>query len=857
MWIGLAVALALWLALSGLGWLDFRAEEGDSSDAGHRDMIAELERELFDQVAQGPGLQGLPGVEHRSRGKGVVVGSVVLHADEGEARPLPGVTIELLGRRRRGAAPRDAQKLHYTTATGVDGTFTLPELPAQGGYVLLVNHMPYRRIVMRGILVSKDQTTDVGALTVGAPTSLAGEVVDAKGRGVRGAVVQVLRDSSRSGSFDLRRALFELDGVLSPMTQGRVGEDGQFLIGDVPPGRYLLRVSAPGYATSFKQDVLVTVDENSSAVRVVLDAGAGFEGTVSDADGNALAGGRVIAVALPGRRVKRFDRIEVGTASDGTYRLDTLIPGVKYGLEVWARGFAPNGRYLEAGAEITKLDWILQRSGRIEGRVVDEESGEGIAECQVTVLSGTITGMSPVSTTTDDAGGFVLPHVNPGPLIMFGAEATGYQSNDEFNFASVRGLRVDSEKTTWIEWKLRAGGSVEGRVTSDAGRPVPYASIALIDRQRGRQQWSGEITAMSDGQGAYQLLGVRPGQYDLRVSAPGYAPPTAGEETHIEMKGALGVVQKNLTLRRGGTVEGTVTTPDGQALGGARVTLRPGNNAASADALRDLMAVSAPNGTFRIHGVPPAMDLLVVAAHDRWVAAEGVRVRVGPGGLRKVSLRLREGAKLPGRVVDRAGQPVEGARIRWGDVTDVATKDLNTSFEADAYLGSRVLRADAAGNFRIEGLAPGTLLLKVEMDGYAAWYRRDKKIGAEGLQPLVHVELESTLTIQGRVVSGVDGRPLARAFVYARERGPSAGEAEDPGRVQAVVSAETDDDGRYVLDRVPPGTHEVVVWFADGHLGGAQAWRNEHVRHKGVAAGARGVDFRLDPVPPPEGEGVR
>ena len=845
--IALGAALALWFLLAGTGLLDFSAEpNAEPARDDHGNFLVELERELVEQMTAGPGLQGMPGVEIRQHGHGVVRGTVVLHSAEGPPRPLPGLAVELLGAPAGGGDPP-----RFSQATDEEGVFTLPDLPARGGYVLLVDHPPYRRIVVKGVLVRKDENTDLGLLVLGAPTSLAGEIVDARGRPIAGALVQVLHDGGRGSSFDLRRALFELDGQLIPLADARGNVEGRFLLANMPPGRYVLRVSAPGHATRFKENVLVTVDEQSSAVRVVMDPGAGFEGRVSNEAGHGLAGGRVIAVAMQGGAMRRFDRVEVATAADGTYRIDTLVPGVKYAVEAWAPDHAPTVRYLESGSAVEKLDWTLLRSGRIEGRVLDEETGVGVEGAQVTALVGPLTGLSPVSTVTDETGSFALPHVNAGPVLLFSAHAPGYQGNDEINLASVRGLRVDAGETTYIEWRLHPGGAVEGRVSSDSGRAVAYASIALVDRDAGRRRWSGEMTAMSAADGTYRVVGVRPGHYDIRVSAPGYAPPTGANETHVEMVAGLGLVSKDLTLRRGGILEGTVTTPSGEALGGARIVIAPGDATTTVDMLRDLTAVSAGNGSFRIQGVPPETELLVEAQHDNWVAAAGVRARVGPGATRQLTLRLREGAKLPGRVVDRFGAGVSGARVRWGSIEGVPAHELQSSFQADAHLGARVLRTDNDGRFVVEGLAPGKLMLKVEQDGFAAWYRRDIQIGAEGDYPAMTIELESTLTVRGTVRSKATERPIGRAFVYARERGPAEGQPEDPGRVQAVVSTETDMDGNYVLDRLPAGTHEIVVWFAEGHVAAAQDWRSENVRRKDVVAGARGVDFVLDPLPLP------
>ena len=307
-------------------------------------------------------------------------------------------------------------------------------------------------------------------------------------------------------------------------------------------------------------------------------------------------------------------------------------------------------------------------------------------------------------------------------------------------------------------------------------------------------------------------------------------------------------------LARGANVDGTVLSPDGDPVRGARVWIEAERGSVSQDTLRDLTAVSSGTGQFRLSGVPPTADVRVYAEHDAYVRSVGARARLTPGSSGRVTVRLRAGVKLPGRVVDLRGVPVAGARVRWGNVDGVRERDLRNSFEADGHLGSRVVRTDDDGRFVLTGLPPGKLLLKVEKEGFSSWYRRDMLIGEEGLQPAITVELEATLTVRGRVTAGDTGRPLARAFVYARERAPVEGQDPDPGRVQAVVSTETDADGRYVLDKVPPGLHDIVVWFAEGYIGAAQKWRNANVRKREVPAGAKGVDFALDPIKPPEEE---
>jgi protocatechuate 3,4-dioxygenase beta subunit len=243
--------------------------------------------------------------------------------------------------------------------------------------------------------------------------------------------------------------------------------------------------------------------------------------------------------------------------------------------------------------------------------------------------------------------------------------------------------------------------------------------------------------------------------------------------------------------------------------------------------------------------MPPMTNVRIVAAHDDFVKRASGVLRFTPGEQRDVPLTLRPGARVEGRITDAAGSPVPSARVRWGNVDGVEDRRLRDAFRADEYLGQRVIYSGADGTFVLDNIEPGKTLVKVERVGYAPWYRRDLTVLAEGTQPLLAVELEGALSISGRVVADRSGVPLREAVVYCVERGPLKGVPEDPGRVQALATVNTDATGRFVLEGVPPGRYDVVVWFATGYVGGAQDWRHERARRSDVESGAKGLEFRL------------
>jgi hypothetical protein len=402
-----------------------------------------------------------------------------------------------------------------------------------------------------------------------------------------------------------------------------------------------------------------------------------------------------------------------------------------------------------------------------------------------------------------------------------------------------------------VDLALTSGGTVRGRVLTSDGRAVAWATVGLTDRHR---RMDGEATALADVAGRYAVPGLRPAEYDVRVVAPGHAlladASAPGGAVRVTVPPDRAEVVRDLVLVRGGAAHGVLRTPDGVALPGARLEVTAGADPVRA-AVRDLATVSAPDGSWRLVGIPPDAEVQVVARHDEWARSPSAPFRVPAGTDREVPIPLREGARLPGLVEEGPGRPVEGARVRWAVVPPGQEGRFADAFRADEHLSTRVLRSDADGRFAIDRLEGGRLAVKVEREGYAAWYRNDVVVGGEGLQPTLAVGLVGGRRIRGRVLDARTGAGVAEAWVYAKEQSSLDGAAPEPGRVLALLSAQTGADGSFTIEPLPPARYEVVAWLAFGYVAHAQEPRNPALKRDAVEAGAEGLEFRLEPEPPP------
>lgn len=361
-----------------------------------------------------------------------------------------------------------------------------------------------------------------------------------------------------------------------------------------------------------------------------------------------------------------------------------------------------------------------------------------------------------------------------------------------------------------------------GRIVDEAGTPLAGAQVRvylpLFTAQGVPEPLHGSRTrtwtTASDANGDFRLeAGLLPGGL-LVARHPGHRTELGPQPTHSDPTLRIELE----TLEPGDDLlGGLVVDASGAPVEGARVAL--GLEHARSDA-RGRFLIGLPEHdelgvlTALVPGSLPAR-LERAAPSDRDPAAwpDPLILRLGAVPL-----------AITGRVLDAAGEPVAGARVRvldpthfgaveWGDSEGFTMQGFVESLLA-GQTGRLEARTDERGVFEIEGLLPRAYTLSADhAESMSQVESGPVEAGVSGLVLRLPVQ-ELRERVAGRVL-GLDGEPIVGATVALRGRGPHFAPVGAPyltyGDPMYGPSGVTDADGRFSFDDVPLAVTELQV----------------------------------------------
>jgi len=688
-----------------------------------------------------------------------------------------------------------------TIVAGGDGAFVVDDLEP-GAYTISASAPGYVPDVEREVSMRGGETTRVELSLERGGVTLRGTVSDASVGPIAGAVVAA---APYDGVFGQRR-------------------DGGAAITDVE-GRYTLTLAPGAYRVRAAHGEYVGAGARVELrdAEVVQDfrlvPGGVIEGVVKDeVTGQPVAGATVMVERERGGRSWAEGRSVVTVESDatGAFRAPGLLPGtLRLRAEVERDGRLTREPVLVplgVAEQTANVEVFVGAAPYVAGRVVDDE-GKPVADAMVIAI-----GKQDLSSVDTDAdGNFRFVGLAPGTWQLSA-------SSSRHEAGGTTPVTLADAPVTGVEVKVASAPHVTGRV-----EPAAVAEVA-IERdlgQGGILMWGGGMAMMasthSAADGTFDLSPVQSGK---RVVTAKAADGRRGKvEVDVPAKGAVDVV---IRLEERGSIAGTVVDQHGQPVPGAAVHLKKteGNKRSTfvvngVDLTAD-RAVVARDGGFVMRGLDAGRYELTVADEHGgrlgWAkAAKGkerapVVVALGEDEQRSgvaLAVELDDGV-LRGVVRNPDGTPRAEAWVTAslrhdelaperpdGDGPGETSTTIMVIEDGSGVGGTPPALTDEQGRFELRGLRRGSYDLVAEAERGALRGRVENvRTGSE-----TSIALAGLGRIEGVVTAG--GKPVTE-YTYELE-----GLAR---RAQAVRDA----GGKFVIERIDPGTYTVRIRSASG-----------------------------------------
>ena len=626
-----------------------------------------------------------------------------------------------------------------------------------------------------------------------APRRLRGRVVDARTREpLGGALVYAGTEPSR---------------------RTRTGADGSFELVEPAPGSDWLAAAASGHSPA-------ATEELDRSPLILLPPAWTVRGIVLDATREPIPGAHVVAFPRVdgGRRFASAwgSSARALAGSDGSFELSGLWEELAYTVAAELPAVGQTEEIVRPDEAERLLYLVLATGATLSGQVVDDtdapvpgatlrlgESREGDASRS---WSRAMLDPRPrPETTSDPDGAFAWEHLRPGSWDLV-VNAEGYAEE------RVPGIELEEGRARDLGLlRLATGTPLEGRVQDADGAPLEGAVVHLIARSPSFVTVStggpAAPDAVSDADGHFSLPDRRPGEeIDLLVQREGFVPR---DVPGVVVGGELIVVELEPAARLSGTVLGD----DGGGVAGATVmatteggTAGPGGRLWSGEVLSS--TASDDEGRFELGDLPAARLTLRVEAGG-WLPEERSGLEVSSGDNDLLTIRLRRGASVEGRVFGADGAPVADAAV---GVVEEGLHDISG------------ISTDADGHYRLEGVEPGTRLVSATAEDGRSVSRELEVVDGVNSLDLV---FEPGWSVTGVVVDEA-GEPVADALLTLTSDSSTWG----------GLDARADLRGAFAFEDV----HEGTYWLRGSHPDFATTRLEEPVTVRGPVAG---VQLRL------------
>ena len=274
-----------------------------------------------------------------------------------------------------------------------------------------------------------------------------------------------------------------------------------------------------------------------------------------------------------------------------------------------------------------------------------------------------------------------------------GEQGSPDDSTPKNSGAAAKSEGADAEGATARKAQTEAF-ALQGRTVDELEAPIAGAQIDAFEE--GENNARPIATTRSDRHGRWRLAMPKPGPFSILIEHPEFAPP-APLRFVVATRGD-GADAGTVRLRAGLAVRGRLFDPDGRAVVGAELTLRPQLSLVVPGGARSWTTLSDERGAFAFFGLNPDNYRLAVRPSGTLAAIEVSSLNARPPSATPVDIRVPLGSDLRGLIQLPSGRPRPGTRA-W--LAAIARDN-------DAPTGlAHEVSVDADGSFLARRLAPG------------------------------------------------------------------------------------------------------------------------------------------------------
>jgi hypothetical protein len=526
-------------------------------------------------------------------------------------------------------------------------------------------------------------------------------------------------------------------------------------------------------------------------------------------------------------------------------------------LETEARRFARK-KFNDVRGGPNRLTFAVTEGAALTGRVLKD--GKPLPGVALGVVSQdrsleNFTGDFVIGTKDD--GYFLFSNLPPGrEYYLYGI----MNSFTNYGGLASRSVRVDGDGSTKDvgELKVAPGVRLAGQVNLADGSPVPPHTRLSVSSE---QAWDVLAVGLS-AEGRFDVPNIPAGTYNVSARIKGYRLAEANASfdpgNPFRLLGQLKADKTNLTVlmepgldlrseqsasvpgerpqdlplagieenRRvalGWTVRGRVTDAEtGEPLGRFRVTpgRRPAPHSPSTD-WQYARSVQQSNGGYQLDLSPKGGVLLLQAEADGYLPVMSEALLAGATGW---DFKLAKGFGPSGVVLSPEGKPAAGAQVLYlgpGEQTGMRSKGELSAYNLRP--GSETRTADD-GQFRFAPKLGECEIIALSSNG---WLR----IASAQLATNGTVAMQAWARVSGRLMR--EGQPVTGEHVDLKPVTDFNGQRPWVNFHGAI----TDDEGRFTIERVPPGSWHLTTRIQSGYGG----WTNQR-QHQFTAEPGQSVD---------------